>query len=215
MIYLFAGDDVKRKREAYESFLGEMPSEMAKFFIGRNNFDRNEVESFYSGEGLFFAKCGVIFEQVLEREEFLDFILSKFSALEKSGNDFVFLEGKLGKTELDAFRNARAELNVFELPKEKKEKYNNFLLADAFWARDKLKLWIYFRQAIKKGVGMEELIGVLFWKAKDMLLKRNFGKYKESELENFASKISFLLPEARKRGIDDEATFERFLLEVF
>jgi hypothetical protein len=88
-------------------------------------------------------------------------------------------------------------------------------MANALGDRDKRNLWIYFRQAMDKGVGMEELIGVLFWKAKDMILKKKFGKFKESELKNFASKISYLLPEARKEGRDDETAFEQFLLEAF
>ena len=131
---------------------------------------------------------------------------------------FIFLENKLTKPILDDFKKARAELNVFELPKQgenSKEKYDNFRLANAFGDRDKLHLWIYFRQAMDKGVGMEELIGVLFWKAKDMILKKNFSKFKEEELKNFASKISYLLPEARKKGLDNESAFEQFLLEVF
>ena len=118
------------------------------------------------------------------------------------------------KPVLDAFKKSRAELKIFELSKEKKEKFDNFLLANAFGNRDKLNLWIYFRQAVDLGVGMEELIGVLFWKGKDMILKKNFAKFKPEELENFVSKISYLLPEARKEGIDAEAAFERFLLEA-
>ena len=62
---------------------------------------------------------------------------------------------------------------------------------------------------------MEEIIGVLFWKIKDMLLKKNFGKFSENELKNSALRLSYLLPEARKKGYDDESVFERFLLEVF
>ena len=88
-------------------------------------------------------------------------------------------------------------------------------MANALGNKDKLNLWIYFRQAIDRGVGMEELIGVLFWKAKDMILKRNFSKFSLPELQNFTSKISYLLPEARKEGLDAESVFEQFLLEAF
>ena len=72
-----------------------------------------------------------------------------------------------------------------------------------------------FRQAIDLGVGMEELVGILFWKAKDMILKKNFSKFRETELKYFASKLSYLLPEARKEGKDDEFAFEQFILEAF
>jgi len=215
MIYLFTGDDFKNKYSAYDKFMKSIPKSVETFFISKNDFDPMRIESFYSGEGLFFSKCAVIFSDIFEREEIRDFILKKLELISESQNDFIFLESKLNKPILDAFRKVRAELNVFELPKEKKEKYDNFILAYDFEKRDKLNLWIHFRQAMDRGVGMEELIGVLFWKAKDMILKKNFGKFSEDEIKNFAGKLSYLLPEARKEGIDAESAFEQFLLEAF
>lgn len=215
MIYLFAGDDTKNKIKSYEIFLKSSKKELEVFLINKNNFDFVQIESFYSGAGLFFNKCIIVFSNILEKEEIEYFIFKKLKLLANSSNIFVFLEGKLKKSDLDLFRKANAELNVFELPKEKLEKYNNFLLAYDFEKRDKLNLWVHFREAIDLGVGMEELIGVLFWKAKDMLLKKNFNKFKEKELKDFISRISYLLPEARREGRDDEASFEQFLLEAF
>ena len=215
MIYLFTGDDFKNKYSASEKFIKSIPKSVETFFISKNDFNPMQVESFYSGSGLFFSKSTVVFSDIFEREEIRDFILKKLELISESQNDFVFIESKLNKPILDAFRKARAELNIFELPKEKKEKYDNFILAYDFEKRDKLNLWIHFRQAMDKGVGMEELIGVLFWKAKDMILKKNFGKFKEEEINNFANKLSYLLPEARKEGIDAESAFEKFLLEAF
>ncbi|MES2023485.1 MAG: hypothetical protein V4439_02265 [Patescibacteria group bacterium] len=214
MIYLFSGDDAKNKRLAYDKFLKQY-KDIEIFYINKSDFNEMQIESFYSGAGLFFSKCLVVFNNVFEKEEIQDFILDKLDLIKESANDFVFLEGKLNKPVLDAFKKARAELNIFELSKQAKEKYDNFILADDFYRKDKLNLWIHFRQAMDVGVGMEELIGVLFWKAKDMLLKKNLGKFSETELKNFASKISYLLPEARKYGKDDESVFEQFLLEAF
>ncbi len=215
MIYLFAGDDAKKKIANYEKFIQSLPKGAEIFSITRNSFDPAQIESFYSGLSLFSAVSVVIFDGILEREETRDFILKVLSRMAESANFFVFLESKLGKPVLDAFKKARAEVNVFELPKEKKEKYDNFLVANAFGSRDKLNTWIYFRQAMEAGVGMEEIIGVLFWKLKDMILRKNFSKFSEAELKNFVAKISYLLPEARKEGKDAEAAFEEFLLEAF
>lgn len=222
MIYLFCGDDTKNKHLSYGKFVKSLPKDLEVFVISKNDFDPIQVESFYSGSGLFFTKCTVIFTNIFEKEEALDFVLEKLDLMGKSDNNFVFLEGKLNKSILDAFKKAlptgrqvEQAINVFELSKEKKEKYDNFLLAYDFEKKDKLNLWIHYRQAIDAGVGMEELIGVLFWKAKDMLLKKNFSKFKEEELQNFIAKISYLLPEARKEGKDAETVFEQFLLEAF
>ncbi|MBP7007055.1 MAG: hypothetical protein KBC44_00215 [Candidatus Pacebacteria bacterium] len=214
MIYLFSGDDSKNKIKAYENFIESISKDVEIFYVSKNDFDPMQIESFYSGSGLFFKKCAVVFSNVLELESIRDFVSEKLSSFSEARNDFVFLESKLTKSVLDEFKKARAELNIFELSKDKKEKFNNFLLAEAFSERDKLNLWIYFRQAMEVGVGMEELTGVLLWKVKDMILKKNFRKFKEEELKEFGMKITTILPEARKKGIDDEAAFEKFLLEA-
>ncbi len=215
MIYLFSGDDTKTKRTNYERFLKVISKDTETLFINRNNFNKTQIESLYSGASLFSSKSIVVFEGILEYEDNRDFILEKLNLMAGSTSDFIYLEGKLLKPILDAFKKARAELNVFELPKEKKEKFDNFLVANAFGAKDKLNMWVYFRQAMDRGVGMEEIIGVLFWKIKDMILKGDFRKFSEAELKDSASRLSFLLPKARKEGSDAEASFEQFLLEVF
>ena len=215
MIYLFAGDDVDTKIKTYENFLSSLSKNIEVFNISKNNFSSMEIESFYSGGGLFFSKCVVNFSNILEREEIRDSLLEKLSFMAESGNDFLFLEGKLNKAILDAFKKARAELNIFELPKEKKEKFDNFLLANAFAAKDKFNLWLYYRQAIDKGVGMEELVGVLFWKIKDMIIKKNFSKFSHDQLIGVSNQLSYLLPEARREGKEPEVLFEKFLLDIF
>ena len=215
MIYLFSGDDTKNKILSYEKFLKSVPTDTEIIFINRNDFDPMQIESLYSGSSLFSAKSAVVFSNIFEYEETRDFILEKLKLMGESANSFIFLEGKLTKPVVDAFKKARAELNIFELPKEKKEKFDNFLVANAFERKDKLNMWIYFCQAVDVGVVMEELIGVLFWKIKDMLLKKNFSKFSEEQLKDYVSKISYLLPEARKKGLDAESAFEQFLLEAF
>jgi hypothetical protein len=215
MLYLFSGDDAKSKIANYEKFIKSIPSDTEIFTVSRNNFDTTQLESLYSGASLFSPLSAVILSGVTDYEETRDFVLSRLKHMGESRNSFVFLEGKLSKPITDAFKKARAEINIFELPKEKKERYDNFLVANAFANKDKLHTWIYFRQAMDAGVVMEEIIGVLFWKIKDMLLKNDFNKFSPEQLKVFVAKISYLLPEARKQGRDAEAAFERFLLEAF
>ena len=215
MLYLFSGDDAKKKNLSCEKFIKSLPKGVEAFFISKNVFDPAQIESFYSGASLFAARSAVVLERLLEYEEARDFILDKLKFMGESDSHFIFLEGKLSKPALDAFRKARAEINIFELPKDKKEKFDNFLLAGAFARKDKFHTWVYFREAIDKGVGMEELVGVLFWKIKDTLLKRDFTKFSKEQLKGFIARLSYLLPEARQRGLDAESAFEKFLLEAF
>jgi hypothetical protein len=188
---------------------------MENFFISRNNFNPMQIESLYSGSSLFSPRCATFFQNILDYEETRDFILDKLKIMGDSNNYFIFLESKQNKSILDAFKKARAELNIFELPKEKKDKFDNFLVANAFANKDKFNTWVYFRQAIDLGVSMEEISGILSWKIKDMILKNNFSKFTEAQLKTFLARLSYLLPEARKAGNDAEAAFEKFLLEAF
>ena len=215
MIYVFCGEDADSKNANYEKFVKTLPADAPRFFINKNDFDPMQLESFYSGASLFATQSVIILRDLLAEEEIAKFILEKLKFLGDSENIFVFVEGKLKKVVIDAFKKARAELNVFEIPKEKREKYDNFKVANAFAARDKFHTWLYFRQAVDIGVSLDELAGVLFWKIKDMLLRRNFSKFKEEELKNFATKIATLLPEARKQGPESESAMEQFLLDAF
>ncbi len=229
MIYLFAGDDINKKISNYQKFVDSLPKGPSLnpqetteiFFIINNNFDFMQIESFFSGPSFFSDKQIIVFKNIFENEKILNFILEKLNLMSTSQNDFIFLEGKLNKATLDLFKKARAELNIFELSKMQKEKFDNFLLANDFGQRNKLNLWIHFRQAVEKGVMLEELSGVLFWKIKTMILSKSqlnatdIGqKFSEIELKNYATKLSYLLPEARKSGLDAEIAFEKFLLEI-
>lgn len=213
MIYLFAGDDAQNKIKQYEAFLKSFGA-LPVISISKNNFNKMEIESLYSGSSLFDAQSVVVFLNILDNKDNATFILDNLDLFQASNNIFIFSEGKLLKPVLNEFEKAKATINIFELRKEQKEKFNNFLLADAFAVKDKIKLWLYYRQAVDLGVGLEELTGVLFWKVKDMILKKNFSKYTEKDLQDIANKISYLLPEARRKGKDAEIVFERFLLEV-
>ena len=94
MIYLFSGDDAKRKILNYEKFIKTISVDVETFFINRNNFDRIQIESLYSGASLFAVKHNVVFSGVFDYEETRDFILEKLELMGESNSSFIFLEGK-------------------------------------------------------------------------------------------------------------------------
>ena len=215
MIYLFAGDDFEKKKKALDIFLRPAKNDIETIFIDKQDFDPMHLESLYSGESLFASETRIVLTGVLDKEESRNFILEHLPDMAISKNTFIFSDGKLKKPILDDFKKSRAEINIFEQTTTKKETFNNFLLANALGDRNKLQLWIYFRQAMGSGAMMEALLGILHWKLKDMILKKNFQKFTEAELQSIDRKMSYLLPEARRERKDDEAVFEKFLLEAF
>lgn len=220
MIYLFCGDDNSAKTLACETFVTRLSEDLnlETLHFYRDNLDLNQIESFCSGPSLFSKKHALIFKDVLElkiEEEINGFFLNNIGKMAESENTFVFSEGKLDKKTIDIFKKSRAEINSFELPKGKKEKFNTFTMADALASRNKLNLWMLFRKALKKGVSLDEITGILFWKIKTMILNGEFSKFSETELKKLSSKVSKILPESRNKSEDSEVSFEKFLLEIF
>lgn len=213
MIYLFTGDDTINRNKAYEKSLKDF-NDLPLIHINKNNFSTETIESLYSDANLFDPKSIIVFSYLLEDKNINEFILNKLEFFASSNNIFIFLENRLLKPITDKFKKNESEVFVFELKKIEKEVFNNFLLANAFGDKDKVLLWLYFRQATLKGVALEELVGVLFWKVKDMILKKNFFKYKEKDLKEIAFKLSILLPKSRREGKEAEITFEKFIIEV-
>lgn len=215
MLYLFSGEDFQNKLKAYENLLKQLEKKSEVIDIGRNDFNRTQVESLYSGSNLFGDKTTTVFRDVLENADIREFVLERLTPMGESENSFIFVEGKLNKPIIDLFKKARAEINVFEAPKERTQKFNTFLLANAFGDKDKRNLWIYFRQAVESGASLEEIVGIIFWKIKDMMLKKNFSKFREEELQDSLTRLSAILPRSRREGKDSEAMLEQFLLQAF
>ncbi len=213
MIYLFTGDDTINRNKAFEKSLKDF-KDLPLLKINKNNFSFLEIESLYSDANLFDPKSVIVFSYLLEDKNINEFVLERLEFFENSKNVFIFVENKLLKSVIDQFKKQKANISIFELKKIQKEVFNNFLLANALGDRNKVNLWLYYREAISKGVALEELVGVLFWKVKDMILNKNFSKFKENELVLIAHNLSILLPKARKEGKEAEITFEKFLLEI-
>jgi DNA polymerase III delta subunit len=213
MIYLFAGNDFEKKRKAYQKFIESIPENTAVFNINKNNFDPMQFESLYSSNGLFFSKCFVILENTFDNESSKEFILKKLDLIEKSNNDFIFLESVLKKPVLDAFKKARTELNIFE-KKEIKNNFDTFILANDFASRNKFGIWFNLQKAYNENVSVDAIAGVLFWKVKDMIIKKDFKKFSEEELQNIAKNLSFLLINSRIQYKDDQVSLEEFLLKI-
>lgn len=213
MIYLFTGDDTINRNKAFEKSLKDF-KDLPLLKINKNNFSFLEIESLYSDANLFDPKSVIVFSYLLEDKNINEFVLERLEFFENSKNVFIFVENKLLKSVIDQFKKQKANISIFELKKIQKEVFNNFLLANALGDRNKVNLWLYYREAVNKGVSLEELVGVLFWKVKDMILNKNFSKFKENELVLIAHNLSILLPKARKEGKEAEITFEKFLLEI-
>ena len=86
-----------------------------------------------------------------------------------------------------------------------------FRLADALRAGNKKALWVGYQRELQHGAAPEALHGVLFWAAKDMVLKSS-GSAQKSHAKNLIAELATLPHEARRQGEDLEYALERFIL---
>ena len=186
-------------------------------------------------QGLFERKFIVFVNRLFENAEAKEAIVKKLSAIAKSENIFIFLEGKVDKATLLLIAEVAEKVQTFETKEGKKKfEFNIFSLTDAFGKRDRKNLWVLYQKASASGAIPEEIHGILFWQVKNMILASETGSateaglapfpfmkakqflknYTLNELKHISSKLVTLYHDSH-RGIHDfEIALERFVLTI-
>ena len=127
----------------------------------------------------------------------------------------IFFEEKLLKKTTDKL--AKVGAKIIERTKKAKpahEAFNVFSLTYAFASRDRKKLWLLYRSALLQGVVPEAIAGILHWKVRDMLSKREAGKYSARELQEFSGELTTLYHDSHRGAGDLALLLERFILAI-
>ena len=241
MLYAFYGSDPARSGEKARSLLNSLKMkrpEAAYLEINEDNWNSSILGEHAGGQGLFSNKYLVFLNRLSEKEESLSNLLEWLPAVAESDNIFVLLEGK-AKIELKkALEKNAARTIVTDLPEMKRrppgDDFNIFALADALGAKDGLKAWTIFRQAIDKGQETESVIGTIFWQLKSMVLareaktaneaglspfvfsksKRYAANYSREELNELLGQVIVLYHEGHRGAVDLESGVERWILSL-
>jgi len=96
----------------------------------------------------------------------------------------------------------------------KKEELNIFEIANALARRNKKEIWMIYRQLIDSGKVPEEIHGVLFWKAKTMLIAGGTHNWEKEELQDLLDKLITVYHEARRGNGEIEIGVERVVLHI-
>ena len=176
MIYLFYGSDMTKARAKVrhlaDSLIAKKPdAAMHRYTL--EDFDVTQIDELVGGQGLFVSRRIIILDTLFIRAEFKESILNNLQSLADSENIFIILEGKLLKTELQAFEKCAEKIQECSLPlgitEKQKKIVSPFALADALGRRDKKMLWAEYLAQRATGSVAEELHGLLFWQVKTML----------------------------------------------
>lgn len=92
------------------------------------------------------------------------------------------------------------------------ESFNPFSLGNAFASGDKKKTWMVFQELISHDDEMEKTHGLVWWKLKDMMQKKN--GFSTTQLQSMARDLVAVYHESRLGGLDMKERLELFFLTL-
>lgn len=184
-------------------------SEVERYNIGpepvQSFFDKAQTASLFGVKKIFIISN--LFENEANKKMFTDQIQSLASA----PNDIVVLLESLLAPDVKKIEPFAAIKKVNEKV-IKEQTFDVFSLANAFASGDRKKTWIMFQQALHHANEMEPVHGIIWWKLKDMMQKRN--GYDEKVLKVLASKLISVYHESRLGGLGMSERLEEFFLTM-
>ena len=224
MIYFFHGKNIEKSRVKAHDLIDSLRKKKpdASFFkFDTESFDNAKMQEYIGGQGLFSNKYIVFLDRLCEDKEIKEQFIEKLKEIKESENIFIILEGKIdkvtaGKIEKRSEKFINSDLTEKEIEEKdnKKEELNIFEIANALARRNKKEIWMIYRQLIDSGKVPEEIHGVLFWKAKTMLIAGGTHNWEKEELQDLLDKLITVYHEARRGNGEIEIGVERVVLHI-
>ncbi len=225
MIYFFHGTDTDKVRtkanELADSLRKKKPD--ASFFkIDSENFDLAVLKEYIGGQGLFSNKYIVLLDRLCEKKEVKEPFVEELKEIKESENIFIIFEGKIDKATATKIEKKAEKTATFDLSEKeereikskKEEGLNIFEIANALGEKNKKSLWIIYRQLIEEGKAPEEIHGVLFWKAKTMLLAGGSYNWNTEQLYGLIDDLITVYHESRRGTHELETGLEALLIGI-
>jgi hypothetical protein len=213
MLHFYSGTDRNKAREAMYKGIALL-QKPGVFVLRVTDVNRTEdLAVALQGSGMFAAERIIVLEGVLANVEMQELILSKLPALKVSDEHFFILEEKPNATTKKQIEKYSETFEKFDMAKKPDGGTTIFALANALRAGDKKALWVGYQRELQNDAAPEAIHGVLFWAAKDMMLKSRSDTEK-NQAKHLIATLTELPHEARRHGEDLEYALERFVLSV-
>lgn len=190
MIYVFLGDRIKTTdsvKKNTESLLKKKP-DAEVFKINEDNFSQDFVLELLNSQGLFSKKYIVVLDNLLSKHIEIDEKDGFLPLMKNSEHIFFVIDDILSDSNIEVLKKISEKLTIFENKEVKKENFNIFDLANFLGRKDKKNLWVGYIKAIDNGVSVEEVLGILFWQVKNIVLVKKTKNQKETGLSPFVYK---------------------------
>lgn len=202
MLTLILGTDSARPKERLQVLTGRGASETLA-----SSVSAEEIVSRAQSESLFGESRTYVGVSLMEDEARAEALIDMFPALARSPHLFLF-EEESGAALAKAVEKAGGSV-IKAKAEAKKEASDPFALANALGKRDRKNLWLLYRKAIDEGASPEQLVGMLAWKARQMLAKEGTEGAKKLSRD-----IVAVYHESRRGEGDMELLLERLILTL-
>ena len=226
MLWIFEGTHPPLVDKARKQIISQhKPDEIKQYVWFSESSD--EIVHHAEAQGLFSEKSLIIFGSK-NPSEFLDLV----ETLHQSENLFIAqLEKKLLAPERKKIKDIPC---IFCISEKKKEFFNTFSLSDALVHRNKKDLWVLYQKATQHKIVPEEIVHVLLWQCKNMLLlvsskqavtglkpfvesKARLGtkNFTETEIRTMTRSLTDMYQKSRHlTGFNFGVALERFILSL-
>lgn len=209
MLYVFYGTDREEARKAMHKKMASVSK--ARVVRVTDAHVTSDLREALGGKGMFNEEKVVVCEDVCANEEMRGVLTALLPTLKGAREPFFIFEEKPDAALLRMLKAHAHEIFSFDIKKADARDGEIFALAYALKKKDKKALWIGYQRELLKGTAPEAIHGVLFWGAKDMVLKMR-GAVEVARAKYLLAELAELPHEARRTGVDLEYALEHFVL---
>lgn len=178
MLYTFYGNDIKKVLGASQKLVEGLKAkrEFAQvFYFYPENFNKENLETQQSAQGLFFDKHIFVFKNfIAEKKEVRDYVLSNIEKFIESGHLYIILENEIDAKYLDKISKVKGiNLKEYKTKVAFKEDVSTklFNLAALIMkanktGQDKVSIITQIDDIKRNGTAPEEFFGILWWRYK-------------------------------------------------
>ena len=198
----------KKYQEIISRFLelGNVERKDTRDLAYSNIFDEIQTLSLFGEKKLF------ILSGILDDDGSKEVLFEKIETLNNAPHDILITAEKLlaaDTRKLEPF----AKIHTIAEKTVAKSGFDPFSLANAFAAADRKKTWIMLQQIAAQSGEMEPTHGMVWWKLKDMMTKKN-SAFSEAQMKDIARKLVGVYHESRKGGLEMKERLEEFFLTM-
>ncbi len=183
MLHVFVGTDLLARRTGTAGILALHPDREALYFDSES-FDEGLFMNALAGPDMFGGGYIAVIRDIAGSDKG-EVVTSRLAEMAASDTVFIFSEESVSKALAEEVKEHAESYKAVDLPKNTDRGFNIFSITDAFGARDKKSAWVLFQEAQMAGTAPEEVLNILIWQAKNLLITKNASSAAETGLAPF------------------------------